>query len=42
MIVGTLALLNRAHVYRAAPYVLLGVALWVCVHAAACTRRWPA
>jgi NhaA family Na+:H+ antiporter len=31
-IVGVLALLNRAHVYRAAPYVLLGVVLWVSVH----------
>jgi len=28
-----LALLNRAHVYRVAPYALLGVVLWVCVHA---------
>jgi NhaA family Na+:H+ antiporter len=28
-----LALLNRWHVYRAAPYLLLGVALWACVHA---------
>lgn len=27
-----LALLNRSHVYRATPYVLLGVALWICVH----------
>ena len=32
-IVGTLALLNRAHVYRASPYVMLGVVLWACVHA---------
>src|SRR5688572_2186815 len=31
-IVAALALLNRAHVYRVAPYLLLGVALWVCVH----------
>ena len=30
---GVLALLNRSHVYRATPYVLVGVALWVCVHA---------
>ncbi len=30
---GALALLNRAHVYRVAPYILLGVALWACVHA---------
>jgi NhaA family Na+:H+ antiporter len=29
----TLALLNRAHVYRVAPYALLGIVLWVCVHA---------
>ena len=28
-----LALLNRAHVYRVAPYALLGILLWVCVHA---------
>jgi Na+:H+ antiporter, NhaA family len=28
-----LALLNRAHVYRVAPYAALGLALWVCVHA---------
>ncbi len=28
-----LALLNRAHVYRATPYLLLGVGLWTCVHA---------
>ena len=28
-----LALLNRSGVYRAAPYVLLGIALWACVHA---------
>jgi NhaA family Na+:H+ antiporter len=33
-IVAALALLNRAHVYRVAPYLLLGVALWVCVHGA--------
>ena len=32
-ITGALALLNRAHVYRVPPYVLLGVALWACVHA---------
>src|SRR5690606_463624 len=28
-----LMLLNRAGVYRAAPYGLLGVVLWGCVHA---------
>jgi Na+:H+ antiporter, NhaA family len=30
---GALALLNRSHVYRVQPYVLLGVALWACVYA---------
>jgi NhaA family Na+:H+ antiporter len=33
VIAGALALLNHAHVYRVAPYILLGVALWACVHA---------
>src|SRR5213083_2171723 len=33
VITGTLALLNRAHVYRVTPYLLLGVALWACVQA---------
>lgn len=33
-VVGALALLNRAHVYRVAPYLLLGVLLWICVHGA--------
>ena len=28
-----LALLNRAHVYRVAPYAGLGLLLWVCMHA---------
>lgn len=28
-----LALLNRSHVYRVSPYLLLGVVLWACVHA---------
>jgi NhaA family Na+:H+ antiporter len=32
LITGALALLNRSHVYRVAPYMLLGVALWACVH----------
>src|ERR671918_140599 len=32
-ITGALALLNRSHVYRVPPYVLLGIALWACVHA---------
>lgn len=27
-----LGLLNRARVYRATPYVLLGIALWACIH----------
>jgi NhaA family Na+:H+ antiporter len=30
---GALALLNRSHVYRVTPYMLLGLALWTCVHA---------
>jgi NhaA family Na+:H+ antiporter len=33
LLVGVLALLNSARVYRVAPYVLTGVALWACVHA---------
>lgn len=28
-----LALLNRSGVYRVSPYLLLGIALWACVHA---------
>ena len=32
-IAGTLALLNASHVYRVWPYMLLGIALWACVHA---------
>ena len=33
LITGALALLNRSRVYRVAPYMLLGIALWACVHA---------
>lgn len=33
VIVGGLAALNRAHVYRVAPYIILGIVLWVCVYA---------
>jgi len=33
-IVAALAALNYARVYRVAPYLLLGLALWVCVHGA--------
>lgn len=32
-IVGVLVLLNQSGVYRLSPYILLGVALWACVHA---------
>ena len=32
LIVGALAALNRAAIYRVTPYALLGVALWVCIH----------
>ncbi len=28
-----LAMLNRAHVYRLSPYMLLGILLWACIHA---------
>jgi NhaA family Na+:H+ antiporter len=31
-VAGMLALLNRSAVYRVSPYLLLGVALWFCVH----------
>ncbi|WP_377847910.1 Na+/H+ antiporter NhaA [Bosea sp. UC22_33] len=33
VLTGGLAALNRAHIYRVAPYALIGIALWVCVHA---------
>lgn len=32
-IVGVLAALNVSRIYRVAPYVLTGIALWACVHA---------
>jgi NhaA family Na+:H+ antiporter len=31
-VVGILAMLNRAHVYRTVPYMVLGLMLWVCVY----------
>lgn len=31
-IVAMLWILNRAHVYRTTPYVVLGVVLWICIH----------
>jgi NhaA family Na+:H+ antiporter len=33
LLTGGLALLNRSGVYRVLPYMVLGVALWACVHA---------
>lgn len=33
LIVGLLALLNEGSVYRASPYVILGIFLWACVYA---------
>jgi NhaA family Na+:H+ antiporter len=33
VLTGGLAALNRSHIYRVAPYALIGVALWVCVYA---------
>lgn len=33
VLVGVLALLNHAHIYRVAPYAAVGVLLWACVHA---------
>ncbi len=32
-VAGLLYLLNRSGVYRVSPYMLLGIALWACVHA---------
>ncbi len=32
-VTGALALLNAAHVYRVAPYIILGIVLWLFVHA---------
>lgn len=31
--VAALAILNGSHVYRVAPYVLVGIVLWACIHA---------
>ncbi len=33
VVTAALAALNRAHVYRVTPYVLLGIVLWACVYA---------
>jgi len=33
VIVSILALLNKAHVYRLAPYLMLGIVLWAFIHA---------
>ncbi|MDR3390830.1 MAG: Na+/H+ antiporter NhaA [Sulfuriferula sp.] len=32
-LIGVLVLLNRFGIYRVLPYILIGVALWACVHA---------
>jgi NhaA family Na+:H+ antiporter len=32
VLIAVLALLNRSHVYRVVPYMLVGIALWFCVH----------
>ena len=32
-ITGVLVLMNRSGIYRATPYILVGIALWACVHA---------
>src|SRR5690606_8830737 len=31
-IIGALAMLNHARIYRVTPYLLLGVILWFCIH----------
>jgi NhaA family Na+:H+ antiporter len=33
VVTAALAMLNRAHIYRVAPYMLFGIVLWACVHA---------
>jgi Na+:H+ antiporter, NhaA family len=33
VVVGGLMLLNKARVYRVAPFALLGIVLWACIHA---------
>lgn len=33
VLVGVLALLNHAHIYRVAPYAVVGILLWACIHA---------
>jgi NhaA family Na+:H+ antiporter len=33
LLVGALAMLNHAHIYRVAPYAVIGILLWACVHA---------
>ncbi len=33
LIILALGMLNRAHVYRLSPYMLLGILLWACIHA---------
>lgn len=32
ILTGALAALNRSHIYRVAPYALIGIALWICVY----------
>ena len=32
-VTGALVILNQSHVYRIAPYLILGAVLWACVHA---------